>query len=110
MSEQAPNVKLYLAIFGALMFFTVVTVLVSYWHLTPFKAVLLGMAIASFKAWLVGAFFMHLKGEHRLIYGMLALTLVFLIILFSIPISDSQNLEDRRLPNGMTAQAEEAAH
>ena len=41
MSQEAhhPNVKLYIAVFAALMILTVVTVLVSYWHLPPAAAI-----------------------------------------------------------------------
>jgi cytochrome c oxidase subunit IV len=84
MSDHKPDVKLYLVIFGALLILTVVTVLVSYWHLPPSAAIAVGLAIASFKAGLVIAFFMHLKGEHKLIYvflGVMAVTMLgFLLI------------------------------
>lgn len=84
MSHPPPNIKLYLAIFATLMLLTGLTVLVSYWHLPPAAAIFVGVAIASIKAGLVVAFFMHLKGEHKLIYyflGILAFTMIgFLLI------------------------------
>ena len=73
-------------VFGALMVLTVLTVAVSYLSLPIAAAVMLGMVIASFKASLVVAFFMHLKGERVVIWGVLVLTLVFMAILFIIPI------------------------
>ena len=81
-----PNIKLYLAIFGALMVLTVVTVLVSYWHLPPAAAIGVGLAIASFKAGLVIAFFMHLKGEHKLIWSFLGIMAFTMIGFFLIPL------------------------
>jgi cytochrome c oxidase subunit IV len=91
-----PNVKLYMAIFGALMVLTVVTVLVSYWHLPPAAAIALGLFIAAVKASLVMAFFMHLKGERAIIFGLLGVTAFFLLILFWLPIKDSTLTHDRR--------------
>ena len=95
-AHSAPDVRLYMAIFGALLVLTVVTVLVSYWHLPIHLAVLVALAIATVKASLVAAFFMHLKGERTIIYGMLGLTAFFLILLYVIPISDSDLLSGRR--------------
>jgi cytochrome c oxidase subunit IV len=86
---HAPNVKLYLRVFAALAFLTVVTVFVSYLHLPITAAVLVALVIATLKASLVAAFFMHLKGERALIYGVLAVTLFFTGVLFVLPISDS---------------------
>jgi cytochrome c oxidase subunit 4 len=87
--QHAPNVKAYLMVFGALLVLTVVTVLVSYWHLPIHLAVAVAVLIATVKASLVAAFFMHLKGERALIYGVLAMTAFFTLVLFAIPLSDS---------------------
>ncbi len=76
-------------VFGALLVLTVATVAVSYWHLPPGPAILLGLMIATTKAALVAAFFMHLKGERALIYGCLVVTAFFMVILFTIPITDT---------------------
>jgi cytochrome c oxidase subunit 4 len=92
-----PDVKLYLMIFGVLLVMTIVTVLVSYWHLPPLPAITLGLAIATFKASLVAAFFMHLKGERVLIYGLLGITLVCMAILFILPISDAKGVAPTRV-------------
>lgn len=100
MSQEVhhPNVKLYLAVFGALMVLTVVTVLVSYWHLPPAAAITVGLAIATFKAALVAAFFMHLKGERAIIYGLLGVTAFCLFLLFALPLTDSTLTAPRRFP------------
>lgn len=75
--EHAPNVKLYMAVFAALMVLTVVTVWISKFHLSIGAAIALGMLVASVKAALVAAVFMHLWGEKRLVFYILGLT-VFL--------------------------------
>jgi cytochrome c oxidase subunit 4 len=100
MTEQhAHDIKPYLFVFGALLVLTVVTVTVSYLHLPPGPAIALGLAIATLKASLVAAFFMHLKGEKVIIYSLLGITTFFLILLFVLPITDSQLLTDRRHPS-----------
>ena len=79
--NHRPNVKLYLIIFGALMVLTVVTVGVSYLHLPKTAAISLGLAIATLKAGLVAAFFMHLNIEKKyvwyILFAMLAMVGMF---------------------------------
>ncbi len=75
--DHAPNVKLYMAVFAALMVLTVVTVWISKFHLSIGQAVALGMFVASVKAGLVAAVFMHLWGEKKLIFYALGLTVFF---------------------------------
>lgn len=94
---RAPNVQLYLLIFGVLMFLTVVTVTISYFHLPPAPAILIGLMIATVKASLVAAFFMHLKGERAIIYGLLGMTAVFTAVLFILPFTDSVATANRRI-------------
>lgn len=85
-----PNVKAYIYVFSALMGLTVATVTVSYFDFSPVMTIIVGLTIATVKASLVAAFFMHLKGERVLIYGILGLAAVFCLALFAIPISDSR--------------------
>lgn len=92
------------------MVLTVVTVLVSYVHLSPAPAIALGLAIATVKASLVAAFFMHLKGERVLIYGLLAATLMA-VFLFVLPIIDTVALSDRFIAHeAVEAQAPDPHH
>jgi cytochrome c oxidase subunit 4 len=79
------HVATYYKVFGALMVLTVVTVAVSYLHMPVIPAVIVALAIASFKAALVAAVFMHLKGEKQIIYWSLYLTAVFFVLLFALP-------------------------
>ncbi len=55
----------YFAVYGALLVLTVLTVLVSYAELPPAQSIPAAMAVASVKATLVGAWFMHLKYDTR---------------------------------------------
>ena len=89
-----PNIKLYLGIFATLLVLTCVTVLVSYWHLPPAAAIFVGLSIASIKAGLVIAFFMHLKGENKIVYVFLGLMLFTMIGFLLIP-TDFWLLDDR---------------
>lgn len=79
------HVRTYLMVFGALLLLTLITVGVSYLHLPHTEAVILAIAIATLKAGLVAAFFMHLKGERKIIYWSLYLTACFFVLLFALP-------------------------
>ena len=93
--DQSAHVRIYMLVFGALMILTAVTVLVSYLHLPKIVGIPVGLAIATVKASLVAAFFMHLKWERKLIYGLLGLTVFFTIVLFALPITDSVKNQSR---------------
>ena len=77
------DVRPYLAVFGALMVLTLLTVAVSYLDMATTPTVLVALAIASAKASLVAVFFMHLKGEKPMVYWPLGLTAVLFIALFA---------------------------
>jgi cytochrome c oxidase subunit IV len=79
------HVRTYYKIFGALLVLTVVTVAVSYLHMPTTPAVIVALIIASFKAALVAMYFMHLKGERKIVYWTLYLTAVFFVLLFALP-------------------------
>jgi len=79
------HVGRYLAVFGALMVLTGLTVGVSYLHLTWLTAIIVALIIASVKGGLVAAYFMHLVGEHKVVFMVLALTLVFLVVMLAVP-------------------------
>ena len=98
-----PNIKLYISIFVALMFLTVLTVLVSYWHLPPAGAITVDLLIAGFKASLVLAFFMHLKGEHKLIWAFLGIMLFCCIGFLIVPL-DQHLISDRSTHTNVEAE------
>jgi len=79
------HVRLYYKVFGTLMVLTLLTVAVSYLHLPHTPAVIVALAIAALKASLVAMFFMHLKGERPFIFWSLAVTAVFFVFLFALP-------------------------
>jgi cytochrome c oxidase subunit 4 len=76
----------YILVFVALAALTLVTVGVSYLHLSFGAAVALALFIASIKGSLVAAFFMHLISERKLIYWVLILTVVFFVALLLLPL------------------------
>ena len=76
----------YILVFVALAALTLVTVGVSYLHLSFGAAVGLALFIASIKGSLVAAFFMHLISERKLIYAVLVLTVVFFVALLLLPL------------------------
>lgn len=69
----------YLKVFAALIFLTVITVWVAQFHFGAFNGVV-AMGIATLKASLVGMYFMHLKHDNKLYSTILVGSVVFLII------------------------------
>lgn len=73
-------VRTYMLVFGALMIGTIATVWASYIDFgTPAINIVVALIIATVKASLVAAFFMHLIDERKLIYGVLGATVFFFI-------------------------------
>jgi cytochrome c oxidase subunit 4 len=81
--DVSAEVKRYLAVFGALLVLTVVTVAASYLPLGESSTVVVAIAIAAVKAALVGAFFMHLSSERPVVYWSLGLTAVLFVALIA---------------------------
>ena len=81
------HVKTYYMIFGALMVLTMITVGVSYLHLPVPMAIAVALLVATIKGSLVAIFFMHLKGERKIIYYVLALTVIFFIFMMFVPLA-----------------------
>lgn len=77
--------KIYVAVFAALMVLTIVTVTVSYLHLSTPLTITIALLIATIKGSLVAAYFMHLISERKAIYSILILTVVFFILLMFVP-------------------------
>ncbi len=77
------HVKGYLMVGAALLFCTGLTVALSYVDFGTRKAnIAVAMLVATFKAGLVAAIFMHLAAEKRLIYRVLLFTGFFVVALF----------------------------
>ena len=79
------HVRVYITVFVALMVLTMVTVAVSYLHLSLPVAVTLALLVATVKGSLVACYFMHLIAEKKLIYAVLVLTAVFFLALLALP-------------------------
>lgn len=75
----------YYVVFVALLCLTAITVGVSYLHLERPLAITLALIIASVKAGLVAAVFMHLIDEKKVIYAVLLLTALFFALVLSLP-------------------------
>ena len=73
------EVRIYVMIFAALAVLTILTVAVSYLKISLALAITIALCIATFKASLVAAYFMHLISEKALVYVILTFTAVFLI-------------------------------
>ncbi|MCH9651088.1 MAG: cytochrome C oxidase subunit IV family protein [Deltaproteobacteria bacterium] len=71
------HVRTYIKVFGALLVLTVVTVAVSYLHLSTGAAIALALVVATVKGSLVACYFMHLLDERKLILSVLLLTVLF---------------------------------
>ncbi len=79
----AKHVRKYLMVGGTLILFTAITVFLSYVNFGTMKAnVAVAMLVATFKATLVAAIFMHLSNEKQLIYRILVFTVFFVLGLF----------------------------
>jgi cytochrome c oxidase subunit IV len=75
----------YYLVFVALICLTAVTVGVSYLHLARPAAIAIALIIATVKAGLVAAVFMHLISEKKVIYALLILTALFFALVLALP-------------------------
>jgi cytochrome c oxidase subunit 4 len=81
--DVAKHIRAYLMVGLTLLVFTGITVLLSYMNFGTQKAnVAVAMVVATFKAGLVAAIFMHLSNEKRMIYRILVFTFFFVFGLF----------------------------
>ena len=79
----AKHIRGYMMVGGTLLAFTALTVFLSYVNFGTMKAnVAVAMLVATFKAGLVAAIFMHLSNEKKLIYRILVFTAFFVLGLF----------------------------
>jgi cytochrome c oxidase subunit 4 len=85
-ADVSKHVKAYLAVFAALAVLTVVTVAVSLIHFPGKGNIIVALLIATVKASLVAAIFMHLKWEKApSIWWALAICVVFFAVLMWLP-------------------------
>ena len=98
MSEHAEHavdidkhVRIYISVFVALMVLTIVTVAISRFHLPIPIAGTVALIVATIKGGLVACYFMHLISEKKLIFAVLALTIVFFAALLALPVVTHEN-------------------
>ncbi|MEP6822494.1 MAG: cytochrome C oxidase subunit IV family protein [Chthoniobacterales bacterium] len=81
--DVSKHVNKYLLVGATLLVFTGLTVFLSYLDFGSHKAnLVIGMIVATIKAGLVAAIFMHLSAERKLIYRILLFTAIFVTGLF----------------------------
>jgi cytochrome c oxidase subunit 4 len=85
------HVRVYITVFVALMVLTIVTVAISRFHFPVPIAVTVALIVATIKGALVAGYFMHLVSEKKLIYAVLALTIVFFVALIALPLFTHSN-------------------
>lgn len=73
------HVRTYVIVFVSLMALTLVTVAISYLHLPTAAAVTLALLVATVKGSLVACYFMHLISERKLIFVVMAITVLMFI-------------------------------
>lgn len=88
MSKHGDPLYTYLAVFGALMVFTAITVAVAFQDLGVMNNVV-ALGIATIKASLVLLYFMHVRGSSSLTKVAIASGIVFFAILVAFTLSDT---------------------
>ncbi len=107
----AKHVKVYITVFIALLFGTLLTVMMYYLHFNSVAVTItIALFIATVKASLVAGFFMHLVSERKAIYAILAFTAFFFAGLMALTIwatHDSPDMSQslQRAPHAAVAPA-----
>jgi cytochrome c oxidase subunit 4 len=86
-SHPSVPLRVYFAVFAALMVFTVITVAVAFVDLGPLNTVV-AMTIAVIKATLVLLYFMHLRYTSRLNWAFAATGFIWLVFIIGLTMSD----------------------
>ncbi len=82
--DIAKQVKLYKIIGAVLIVGTIITVMAANVHMGIILGIVVAVIIATIKGTLVAGYFMHLFDERKLIYGVLALTAVFIVVMIGL--------------------------
>lgn len=84
--EIKKSVRKYIMVFVALLCLTILTVTVSELNVGIGATIIIGLFIATVKGSLVAGYFMHLIDEKKFIYFVLILTVVFFVVLMTLPL------------------------
>ena len=90
MSEHEPHVlpvTAYLAVFGALMVLTLLTVGVAFQNIGMLNNIVM-LAIAIAKAGLVVAIFMHLRWNPKILWVVASSGFIWLVVMLALTLSD----------------------
>jgi cytochrome c oxidase subunit 4 len=90
-AEIDKHVRVYIIVFVALMALTLITVAVSYLDVSTPVAIAIALFIATIKGSLVACYFMHLISEKKLIYAVLAITVIKFVALMILPVLTHSN-------------------
>ncbi len=80
--EIKKHVRVYMLVFVSLAVLTAVTVAVGYIELPFVPALIVALLIATVKAGMVAAYFMHLVSEEQVIRQLVWLSLALLLVMF----------------------------
>ena len=105
-AEIKKHISTYLMVGAALFVFTGITVAVNQIHLAVPMAITVALIIATTKGTMVASVFMHLNHEKKWIYGSLLLTVLFFIVLMSVPILTINDSFGKRIVARPSAGAE----
>src|SRR5215208_4867054 len=90
-AEIDRHVRVYITVFVALMALTIITVAISYLHLSTPLAIAVALFVATIKGTLVACYFMHLISEKKLIYVVLLITVANFVVLLALPVITHSN-------------------
>jgi cytochrome c oxidase subunit 4 len=86
-SHPSVSLRVYFAVFAALIAFTLITVAVAFVDIGPLNTVV-ALTIAAIKAFLVLLYFMHLRYTGRLTWAFAATGFVWLAFIIGLTMSD----------------------
>jgi cytochrome c oxidase subunit 4 len=104
------SIRQYMMVGGMLLVFTAITVAANQVHLAIPIAITVALIIATMKGSMVAAVFMHLSHERRWIYGALLLTVIFFIVLMSLPVFTTMDNIGTAIHHAPAAAGEHAGH
>jgi caa(3)-type oxidase subunit IV len=108
-AEVRKSVRTYLTVGALLLVATVITVAANLIHFAVPIAITVALIIASVKASMVAAVFMHLNHEKQWIYGSLVLTVVFFLVLMLVPLFTTLDTIGTPVPGPAATHAETPA-